>query len=150
MNKNAFTLIESVIVLAIITMLFAISIPLFLKFTEKTKLKTAARSVASALRTARDHAISTTQNCEVYFNNPSTGQYYIFGSTPTGFDIIEKIFKLPQGIEFANIGFTENIARFTSTGMLNEEADYTSIDVRNGESTRTITVERRTGRVEID
>lgn len=159
MKQKAFTLLETIIVLSIITMFFAISIPLFSRLAASAKVDTSARNIASALRTARAHAISTNQDCEVRFDYPNTGDYHIFGSTPTGTGIIEKVYHLATGIAFANIGFTLETAgyrraRFTSTGMLDEDIDEDidgDIDVQtaDGSESITINVERTTGRVRI-
>lgn len=151
MKQTAFTLLETIIVLAIITMFFAISIPLFSRLTESAKLDTSARSIASVLRTARGYAISSNQDCDVRFNDPNLGDYQVFGYISPGVTgIIDKIYKLPTGIKFDNIiGFTGSIARFSSTGMLDEDDDA-SIDVTDGDNFITITVERTTGRARIE
>ena len=147
-KKFGFTLLETIIVLAIMTMFFAISIPLFSRLTESTKLRTSARSVVSALRVARRYAISNNGTYDVVFDpEQDPREYYI----QHGSDIVEKKYKLPTGIDFADIGFTKiaNTARFTPTGMLDENNNETSIDVTDDNCSITITVERTTGRVRI-
>lgn len=172
MKQRAFTLLETIIVLAIMTMFFAISIPLFSKFTERAKLDTTARSVASALRTARSYAISKPGNYYVFFDASATPPHtYYISNTEAGTNIIEKEYKLPVGIYFdydaswgipnGPIGFTKgthatkSAACFKSTGELDEissdTAVYVADDINNANANwKRITVERTTGRTKID
>ena len=141
-SKSGFTLLETIIVLAIMTLFFAVSIPLFSKFTEKTKLETATRSVASALRTARSYAISNSLDyCVVFDTGTAPDTHFI---SADGADPIEKRYKLPTGIYFA----ADSTVTFTPIGMLS--GNSTSIDVTDGTNTKTITVEKTTGRVKIE
>jgi type II secretory pathway pseudopilin PulG len=147
---SAFTLLETIIVLAIMTMFFAISIPLFSRFTEKTKLDTAARSIVSALRTARTYAIT---NNAVYFTvfdtNVTPNEYFVSSDSATP---VEKSYRLPVGISFVGaIGFTKGAngqsAAFNATGELDENLNDTTLTLSDAEGNlRTITVERTTGR----
>lgn len=152
---TGFTLLETIIVLTIITIVFAVSIPLFSRLAESAKLNTAARSVVSVLRTARGYAISQNTNYYVFFDSVS---YYI-SDTDDGINIIEKVYELPTGITFQiPIDFTGGAggadgdgACFRPTGELDEVAQDTSIVLQDaGGELRTITVERTTGRVRID
>ncbi len=149
MKQKAFTILEIIIVLAIMAMFFAISVPLFSKFTEKAKLDTAARSVTSALRTARSYAITKSSIYDVKFDTSTTpNTYYIRDEAAS---IIDKKYKLPSGVAFVNIGFTDGEAVFLSTGQLNESNPDTFVEViDNAGVSKRITVERTTGRTKID
>ncbi len=159
-KKQGFTLLETIIVIAIITLFFAISVPLFSKFTESAKLDTTARSITSALRTARSYAISKNTEYYVFFKtNTQPHQYFISDSnigdlSNPSVSVIEKVYKLPTGIEFGNIDFTKGTtadgACFESTGGLDETNNETSVELTDGTNSITITVERTTGRVKID
>lgn len=153
MKNHGFTLLETIIVLAVMTMFFAISIPLFTRFTENTKLETAARSVTSALRTARTYAITNNVPYYVFFVTiNSEPSYYVSSSdeavpaTPVG--VVDKIYKLPVGISFGAtvFGATTRVA-FKSTGEVN---DAGTVSIADDTNTKTISVEKTTGRARID
>ena len=146
------------------TIFFAVSIPLFSKFMERAKMDTAARSVASALRTARSYAITRNADYYVVFDTSTTPDEYFVSADST--NPIDKKYKLPAGIWFCRPGavadpigeaieFTGDIACFKPTGELNETAAETLVYLADGddasaENTKTMTVERTTGRVKIN
>lgn len=162
--KKGFTLLEAVIVLAIVAMFFAVSIPFFSRLTKSAKLDTSARSVASALRLAREYAISTDTNYYVVFDITKTpNEYYIYDGT----NIIEKKYKLANGTWFYKmnttgdhfaeaIEFTNDKACFKPTGELEEATAEKSVYIADGNSIPTanyqkeINVEKTTGRVKVD
>jgi len=169
MKPKAFTLLETIIVLAIITIFFAISIPLFSRLTAGTKLSTVARDVASVLRTARGYAISNNTEYYVKFNNVVTPNRYHIYYKHEGSDIaVDKIYKLPTGIWFYRPDYaldgndeaieftadTGDTACFKPTGELEETGLNTSVyvadDVTTSAKSKKITVEKTTGRVKID
>lgn len=149
LKTHGFTLLEVIIVLAIITMFFAISVPLFSKFTETAKLDTTARSVTSALRTARSYAISNSSPYNVVFDiTKSPNEYYISDGT----NVVDKAYKLPIGTKFRIIAGVTSFT-FTPTGALEDDThSEPSIEVASNDDAewRTITVERTTGRVKIE
>jgi general secretion pathway protein H len=59
------TLLELLIVIAIMALLAAVVVPLFQRGTSNTELKSAARQVASALKMARSDAVATRQETRV-------------------------------------------------------------------------------------
>ena len=64
-RKSAFTMIEMLIVLAIMVIVTAASIPSFMKFTNTARLRAAARDICTALRSARRYAITKRINYAV-------------------------------------------------------------------------------------
>lgn len=166
MNKKAFTLIEAIIVLAIMTMFFAISMPLFSRFMEKSKLDTTARSIVSALRTGRSYAISNNDDYYVFFDVNTTPNTYFISEDEDGSSVKEKTYKLPTGIWFYDpdgalaIGFTKGThltakaACFRPAGELDETANRSVFiadgNDANAEHKKEINVERTTGRVRIE
>lgn len=165
MKKHGFTLLELIIVLAIMIMFFGISIPLFSKLTESTKLETATRSVASTLSTARGYAITNNADYYVFFDLMTGPHSYFISNVADGSTVIEKRYKLPTGIYFFRpdyildgseeaIEFTDDTACFKPTGELNEVPANTSVYVANGPGSgadsKQITVEKTTGRVRVN
>jgi prepilin-type N-terminal cleavage/methylation domain-containing protein len=151
MRQKAFTLLETIIVLVIMTVFFAISIPLFSRplfsrLTESTKLRTSARSVASVLRAARGYAISNNADYFVVFDDaPTPNEYFI---SADGANPVEKRYKLPIGITLAFDGGSQ--AQFTPTGELEDTDDRNIVLNDNDGNTITITLERTTGRVRLE
>lgn len=171
MKQCGFTLLETIIVLAIMTMFFAVSIPFFSRFMENTKLETSARSVTSALRIARMYAITKNANYYVKFDKTAApNEYYVYyyelPIPPGTLTIVDKRYKLPTGISFFapapslisdEIEFTADggdSAWFKPTGELVEVPFNTSVVIADEQTDtanfKTITVERTTGRVRID
>lgn len=125
------------------TMFFAVSIPFLSRFTERTKLETAARSVTSALRTARTYAIANNDDRYVVFDTGADPNTYFVSED--GINPKEKKDKLPAGISFSA---TPASVCFKSTGEAGAPASLILMDSSN--NTKTIDVERTTGRARID
>ena len=166
---TGFTIIETLIVLAIIAMFFVVSIPLFPKLTKSAKLDTGARSVASTLRLAREYAISTDTDYYVVFDITKNPNEYYISITGDETSVIEKKYKLPSGTWFYRIDtigdhfaeaieFTNDKANFKPTGELEESstAELYSVYIADGNSDTTakyqkkINVEKMSGRVKVD
>ncbi len=78
MASRGFTLIELLVVLAIMALIFSLSIPLITNAFPGAELKAAAREIATGLRQARSQAI--TRNREVGFTlDVERGLYRIGG-----------------------------------------------------------------------
>ena len=72
-HKTGFTLLELLVVMTIIAIVTAASLPSFLKFTKTSRLRAAARNLTTALRTARRYAITkrTSYATAIYMNDCS-------------------------------------------------------------------------------
>ena len=75
-NKTGFSLLELMIVLAIMGILSAIAAPNFMHYMAERRLSGAARMVMSDLMAARQKAVSQNNNFKVFFN-ASNHQYTI-------------------------------------------------------------------------
>jgi type IV pilus assembly protein PilA len=86
-NKKGFTLIELMIVVAIIGILAAIAIPNFMTYQCKAK-QSEAKSILGALRTAQEayyaeHSIYAADTGELHFDTKGGGDYsFSFEATP--------------------------------------------------------------------
>ncbi len=148
-DTHAFTLFESMLVLAIIGTILIISVPLFTRFTERTKLETAARDVSSALNTARSFAIRfSSEDYYVVFDttDPDNHAYYV-GTNMGGVE--EDIFTLPRGVSFSTIQFSGGQADFSATGALEDTLPNCFVQLSDGNETITVGVEKTTGKATI-
>jgi type IV fimbrial biogenesis protein FimT len=76
-KKAGFTLMEIMIVIAVIGILSAIAIPAFTSMLPGMRLNGAARMVAGDLMAARMNAVKQNNGFRVFFNSPGTNQYQI-------------------------------------------------------------------------
>jgi prepilin-type N-terminal cleavage/methylation domain-containing protein len=74
---RGFTLLELMLVLAVLGVLSAMAIPAVLNTTRQIKLAANARAVERELQGARMKAVRSNRAIRVRFNCPSTGQYRI-------------------------------------------------------------------------
>jgi prepilin-type N-terminal cleavage/methylation domain-containing protein len=76
-SAPGFTLIELVVVTALIGIVTGIAFPLFSTVTDRMKLNQAAREVERAIHYARTKAVQNNRPMRVRFNCPLTGQYRV-------------------------------------------------------------------------
>jgi len=76
---RGFTLLELVVVMVIIGLFAAVSVPLFYKSLATAKLKTSARVVGAVLRKAREQAVSAKVTVKTVIN-VSDGRFWLEGS----------------------------------------------------------------------
>lgn len=152
--NTAFTLMEMLVVLAVIILLLGVSIPFFSSFTKGTKLKSAAKNVTVVLNTARSLSITERKNYSVVFNfSEQPHKYYI--ADPDG-QLYGKEYILPSSVRFYRpsdpdnpTSFSEHQATFSSTGGLTGSKGAVWLSDKK-ENLRRITVSNTTGRVKID
>jgi len=90
-SRSGFTLVEMVIVTAIIAIIAGMAVPLLVNAANSIKLGQASREVERELQSARLLAVQTNQPMRLAFNCPSPGQYRIVeligtSSVPAGGD----------------------------------------------------------------
>ncbi|MDP2909923.1 MAG: prepilin-type N-terminal cleavage/methylation domain-containing protein [bacterium] len=117
MNKKGFTLMEVLIILAILLILLGISITVFISLGKRYDLNNTAELMADKLRLARERTIASEGDNQygIYFDTATSPDRYIlfrgasFSSRDPNFD---EVYDLPKSIDIANINFNNNEAVF--------------------------------------
>ena len=152
-RKTAFTLVEMLVVLAIIAMLLGISLPFTSGFGKGLRIKTAARAILGTLRVARSNAITYREKYSVIFD-VDAGEYWIEDSDARTF---EKKRRLPSSIEFRipddeeadPVTFEDDEVTFYTTGAAKGMSGSITITDRQGAS-RNISIIASTGKISIE
>src|SRR4030042_2539820 len=146
MNKKGVTLIELVVVFAIIAIGAVLLVPNIGGWLPSYRLRSATRDIVSTMRTAQMKAVSNNTPYGVAFDNNSIQLYLSSGGLiPEGSPI-----NLPQGIQFDNNTFPINATLNKPFAAFNVNSTSSSggVTLKNSKgSVRRITLTSATGRV---
>ena len=140
---TGFSLIELMIVIALISIVSAISVPMWQNYAANTNLKTAAREVMADLSNAKQQAVE--ENLDVYrltFN--VAGNNYALSRTDTGVTLWTKsLASFGKGILIDSVNFSGSVVSFHKRGTVS----IGHLILRNGlglTATITVTITGRT------
>jgi prepilin-type N-terminal cleavage/methylation domain-containing protein len=153
LGMNAFTLVEMLVVLAIIAMLLSITIPFTAGFGKGLRIKTSARAIAGVLNVAKSNAVTLRKNYTVVFD-VKKDQYWIEDADGKAY---EKKHYLPSAVKFKvkddeeadPVTFENDRVTFNASGGTEGPSGSVAITDKQGDS-RTISVIGSTGKVSID
>ena len=149
MRDSGFTLIEMMMVIAIIAIMSAVAIPAFMSMLPGMRLNGAARQVMTDLMAARMDAVKQNNRFRVFFNSPGTNQYQILddddndGTADTGEAITTKNIQ----DNYSDVTFSStNNPIFTPRGTA---TSLPTITLQNPSGTKSVSVSIA-GRVKIE
>jgi len=139
---NGFTLIEVVLVIAILGLLSVVAIPNFKNTLAKYKLETAAKELAQNIRVTQQKSITKGVSCKIVLDL-NRKDNYIMMSGSRG-----KMIKLPPGVrlDWTTYSEVDKTIAFYPTGAPNRGG---TIAITNGRDTLYVIVSVSTGRVRI-
>ena len=115
-NEKGFTLLELFIVMIIIGIIAATSIPKMNFQFFKNKLRSSTSAVTASLYLARMKAVNNGEEHGVQFL--TSGEFYIVKDPLGSPEIVGVTNKLDDGISFLNINFVNWLAVFSEQGQL--------------------------------
>jgi len=150
---KAFTLVEMLVVLAIIAMLLGLSLPFTSAFGKGLRIKTTARAIVGVLRLARSYAITYRNKYIVRFD-VDNNSYWIEDMDGK---LIDKKYFLPSSVKFSipgdekkdPISFQDDRIVFYPSGAIEDPGGFITISDKQGGS-RTISIIGSTGKISVD
>jgi len=128
-KKSGFTIIELMVIIAIISILATVAIPNFFQWRPKRQLSAAAKDVFSVMQYARSRALKDNVSVVLEFD-PANEEYTVFldngvgagaivnNGTQDGDEPTVKSGRMPPGINLVSTDFGDKV-RFDSRGLLN-------------------------------
>lgn len=113
-NKKGFSLIEMVVVMAIIGVLLSIAIPSWNRYRENADLKSAARGIASDFFDAKQRAVGEGVRYQIKFDEENN--LYQITNTVTNDTTTKNITELDGPITLTNVTFVNDTIIFFTRG----------------------------------
>jgi len=148
--KKAFTLIEILIVLAIISLVAVLAIPFYQPFQVRTYLDNNSQEIIQVLRKAQSKAMAG-ENDEVYGVHFSVDEYVLFkGMLYNPDDLENEIFGLPNSLSITNINLNGGGNEIIFDKLKGTTSNYGSIAATSiSNESRTVSISK-TGKIEIE
>ena len=147
MNKKGVTLIELIVVMAIIAIGAVLTVPNLGPWMANYRLRSATRDITSNLRTAQMRAVSNNLDYQVFI----AGGSYTLQRDSLGLSWVNegKANTLPTGITISNNTFPAMGTTPAGSSLFrpNSSSNGGKIELTNTKNTRTITVSPSTGRI---
>jgi prepilin-type N-terminal cleavage/methylation domain-containing protein len=123
-SERGFSLIELLVVGAVMTMVLAFSLPAFNKSRKTAKLMNATREVSSTMKLARSRAVATSNPVIVEFDD-AAGTFQAFedvdgDSTYDAGEVRVGPYELPNNVSFTDVGFANGRVTFRGSGAASE------------------------------
>jgi type II secretion system protein H len=135
-NREAgFSIIELMVVVVIMTIVLAASIPALRQHKETVNLTKGSREVESSLKLARTRAVSTNNSVVVVFDTDA-GTYLLFedvdddGNQDSG-ETSSGPFEVPDQVAIGDVSFARNTVTFTPSGAASETGSVVLVNTRN-------------------
>jgi prepilin-type N-terminal cleavage/methylation domain-containing protein len=122
-NSRGFSLVEMIVVVAIIGVLSLVSVPAFINFQRTQRIRGALRTFAGDIRTARQIAI--TRNVITRIEVTGTSTYQLLRSDDDGDTWIRQPFRI-QGADDATSGsirYLDNLVRIDAVTFVDDGTD---------------------------
>jgi prepilin-type N-terminal cleavage/methylation domain-containing protein len=151
-RRSGFTLTELMIVISIMGLLLAVSVPAMGRFLQSWRLNGEANEVATFLRLARAAAVTKNTNV-VFVFDASAGEYYYFedddddGVHDAG-EYESALKELPGGVSIDSYTMAQQWITFGTKGNTVDGGSITLIN--SHEATRRVRVFSGTGNVTVD
>ena len=166
MNRRGITLMELIIVMAIIALAAVLMVPNIAGWLPNYRLRSATRDVVSAMRVAQMKAVARNVDHRVTFDT-GEGSFFIMRRTTAGVNNWVRITVsdevaagandakqfLPTGVQFDAVNLAGNCAEFSpnSTAPNITPGVQDNVVIKNSKGTqKTLFIGRSTGRVSID
>lgn len=149
-RTDGFTLIELMIVVGLISVLAAVSVPAIAAGMRRYSLITASQQVVSTIRAARLQAVGRNVTLRVRFNHPANRQYQVLDGRLCCLDAAVGAVKfLPSGAKFDSVsGDIEINTSGRVTPLAGDPTLATIVLSNEDDQTSTVTVSSR-GRVRL-
>jgi prepilin-type N-terminal cleavage/methylation domain-containing protein len=144
-RRNGYTMIELMTVVAMVGILAAMAVPVFLTMTPRLNLKSDARSSLNYLRMARSRSVAENGQYGIFFDSGNDRLIYFKDTAnpaaviyEAGADsIMDSTVTLHHGVAYNSVSFASNAVIFLSNGSASESG---TVVINSTETSRTYTI----------
>jgi prepilin-type N-terminal cleavage/methylation domain-containing protein len=134
-GEAGFSLIELLVVVAIMTALLAASIPSLRQHTETVNLMKGSEAVSGTLKLARQRAVATSNDVVVVFDSVN-GTYYLYEDVDGDgtYDVGETrsgTYDVPRRVTIDDVTFASDKVTFSPSGAASETGSVVLVNTRD-------------------